>query len=407
MKEKEKKMKKENTPATKIDKGTLIGAAFLMATSAIGPGFLTQTATFTEKLGPTFGFVILISVIMALIAQLNVWRIIGVSGLRGQDVSNKVLPGLGIFIAVLVAIGGLVFNIGNVGGAALGMEGMFGMNQNLGIAISAAIAVLIFLNKNAGKVMDRLTTVLGALMIVLIFIVMIATKPPVGEALKRTVMPETFPYMAILTLVGGTVGGYITFSGAHRLLDTGKSGIENLDDYNRSSKLGMTVATIVRILLFLAVLGVVSQGLSLDPHNPAGDAFLKGAGQIGYRFFGLVLFSAAISSVVGCAYTSVSFLTVFEPVSKNRNLWTIIFIVVSSLIMMLVGKPAKLLVVAGSVNGLILPITLGAMLVASRKKEIVGDYQHSKVLFYLGIVVVIVTAIVGIKSLAGMKALFS
>lgn len=400
-------MKKENTPATKIDKGTLIGAAFLMATSAIGPGFLTQTATFTEKLGPTFGFVILVSVIMALIAQLNVWRIIGVSGLRGQDVSNKVLPGLGIFIAVLVAIGGLVFNIGNVGGAALGMEGMFGMNQNLGIAISAAIAVLIFLNKNAGKVMDRLTTVLGALMIVLIFIVMIATKPPVGEALKRTVMPESFPYMAILTLVGGTVGGYITFSGAHRLLDTGKSGIENLDDYNRSSKLGMTVATIVRILLFLAVLGVVSQGLSLDPHNPAGDAFLKGAGQIGYRFFGLVLFSAAISSVVGCAYTSVSFLTVFEPVSKNRNLWTIIFIVVSSLIMMLVGKPAKLLVVAGSVNGLILPITLGAMLVASRKKEIVGDYQHSKVLFYLGIVVVIVTAIVGIKSLAGMKALFS
>lgn len=400
-------MKKENTPATKIDKGTLIGAAFLMATSAIGPGFLTQTATFTEKLGPTFGFVILVSVIMALIAQLNVWRIIGVSGLRGQDVSNKVLPGLGIFIAVLVAIGGLVFNIGNVGGAALGMEGMFGMNQNLGIAISAAIAVLIFLNKNAGKVMDRLTTVLGALMIILIFIVMIATKPPVGEALKRTVMPESFPYMAILTLVGGTVGGYITFSGAHRLLDTGKSGIENLDDYNRSSKLGMTVATIVRILLFLAVLGVVSQGLSLDPHNPAGDAFLKGAGQIGYRFFGLVLFSAAISSVVGCAYTSVSFLTVFEPVSKNRNLWTIIFIVVSSLIMMLVGKPAKLLVVAGSVNGLILPITLGAMLVASRKKEIVGDYQHSKVLFYLGIVVVIVTAIVGIKSLAGMKALFS
>ena len=400
-------MKKQESPATKIDKSTLIGAAFLMATSAIGPGFLTQTATFTESLGPTFGFVILVSVIMSLIAQLNVWRIIGVSGLRGQDVSNKVLPGLGIFIAILVAIGGLVFNIGNVGGAALGIEGMFGINQNLGIAISAVIAVLIFLNKNAGKVMDRMTTVLGALMIVLIFIVMISTKPPVGEALKRTVMPESFPYMAILTLVGGTVGGYITFSGAHRLLDTGKSGIDNLQDYNQSSKLGMTVATIVRILLFLAVLGVVSQGMSLDPHNPAGDAFLKGAGQVGYRFFGLVLFSAAISSVIGCAYTSVSFLTVFKPVAKNRNLWTIIFIVVSSFIMMAVGKPAKLLVVAGSVNGLILPITLGAMLIASRKKEIVGDYKHSKVLFYLGIVVVIVTAIVGVKSLSGMKALFS
>ncbi len=28
--------------------GALLGAAFLMATSAIGPGFLTQTAQFTE-----------------------------------------------------------------------------------------------------------------------------------------------------------------------------------------------------------------------------------------------------------------------------------------------------------------------------------------------------------------------
>ena len=38
----EKKKSNANTTA-------LIGAAFLMATSAIGPGFLTQTATFTGQ----------------------------------------------------------------------------------------------------------------------------------------------------------------------------------------------------------------------------------------------------------------------------------------------------------------------------------------------------------------------
>ena len=36
----------------KANRGALIGAAFLMATSAIGPGFLTQTAMFTGSLGP-------------------------------------------------------------------------------------------------------------------------------------------------------------------------------------------------------------------------------------------------------------------------------------------------------------------------------------------------------------------
>ena len=73
--------------------GALLGAAFLMATSAIGPGFLTQTATFTGQYQASFGFVILVSVILAAIAQLNIWRVLCVTGLRGQDVSNKVLPG--------------------------------------------------------------------------------------------------------------------------------------------------------------------------------------------------------------------------------------------------------------------------------------------------------------------------
>ena len=58
----------------------LLGAAFLMATSSIGPGFLTQTTVFTQKLGASFGFVILFTIILDVIAQMNVWRIIGISG---------------------------------------------------------------------------------------------------------------------------------------------------------------------------------------------------------------------------------------------------------------------------------------------------------------------------------------
>ncbi len=60
----------------------LLGAAFLMATSAIGPGFLTQTTVFTEQLAASFGFVILISIIIDIGAQLNIWRIIAISEKR-------------------------------------------------------------------------------------------------------------------------------------------------------------------------------------------------------------------------------------------------------------------------------------------------------------------------------------
>lgn len=386
----------------------LLGAAFLMATSAIGPGFLTQTATFTAQLGPTFGFVILTSVIMSLIAQVNVWRIIGVSGLKGQDIANKVFPGLGYVIAFLVALGGLAFNIGNVGGAALGLDVLFGLDIRVGAAISAILAIGIFLSKEAGNAMDNLTKYLGAGMILMIGYVTIVTKPPMGEALYRTFVPDHIPFLAIITLVGGTVGGYITFSGGHRLLDAGISGKERLDDINRSALMGMGVATIVRILLFLAVLGVVSKGMTLDDSNPAASAFQLGAGTIGYKLFGAVIWAAALTSIVGCAYTSVSFLTTLaEIVNKHVKKWIIAFIAVSSLIFITIGQPVTLLVVAGSLNGLILPITLASMLLAARRKDIVGDYEHPTWLLVLGFIVVVITLFLGVRSLSGLKALFN
>ena len=383
--------------------GALLGAAFLMATSAIGPGFLTQTSKFTSDYQASFGFVILVSIILSAVAQMNIWRVLCTSGLRGQDVANKVLPGLGYLLAFMIVLGGLVFNIGNVGGCALGFNTLLGIPNSVGYILSGICAILVFLSKNAGSVMDRLTKILGAIMIVVIFIVILVVQPPVGSALKNTFVPEagvTNLFPAIITLLGGTVGGYITFAGAHRLIDAGITGEENLKQINKSSVMGIGIATIVRVFLFLAVLGVVVKGATLDAANPAADAFRQGAGEIGYRFAGLVLLCAAVTSIVGAAYTSVSFLKTFHPaIAKNENWITIGFIVVSTQIMLFLGNPATLLVLAGAVNGLILPISLGICLIAAKKKSIMGaNYHHPTWLLVLGIIVVILSAYLGITT---------
>ena len=390
----------------------LLGAAFIMATSAIGPGFLVQTAKFTNSYKANFGFVVLISVLLSMIVQLNVWRVLCVSEMRGQDIANKLLPGLGYFVAFLVALGGLVFNIGNVGGSALGFNTLLGIPKMAGYFISGGVAITIFLLKNAAKAMDTLTKVLGGCMIIVIFIVILIVKPPIGVAIKDTFLPsESISNLipAILTLLGGTVGGYITFSGAHRLIDAKITKEENLDEINRSSIMGIGIATLVRVLLFLAILGVVVKGVSLAAENPAADAFRKGAGEIGYRFFGLVLLSAAITSIVGAAYTSVSFLKTFNKNIEKHEKWVIIgFIIVSTIIMAIAGNPATLLILAGSLNGLILPVTLGICLVASQNKSIMGEnYRHPKVLLILGIIVVLITAYLGVVSLGSLAKLFS
>ncbi len=375
-----------------------------MATSAIGPGFMTQTATFTTKIGADFAAVILISIIFSYIAQLNVWRVIAVSKMRGQDIANNVLPGLGYVIALLVAIGGLAFNIGNIGGAGLGLNVIFGIDVKIGAAIGGVIGIILFSSKQASSIMDRVTQVLGALMIILIAFVAVKTKPPVGEAVHTAVAPVggfKSIVQPTLTLIGGTVGGYIIFSGGHRLIDAGITGEENLSQVNKSASLGMLVAFIVRVLLFLAILGVTKMAnAQIDPDNIAASSFLAASGVVGYKIFGFVFAAAAFTSVVGAAYTSVSFLkTLFKFVEEHENMVTILFIVISTILFILIGKPQTLLVVVGTLNGFILPITLAVILVASQKKKIVGDYVHSKVLFVLGWIVVAVTVFMGVQTL--------
>ncbi|MCY8519507.1 NRAMP family divalent metal transporter [Bacillus atrophaeus] len=378
----------------------LMGAAFLMATSAIGPGFMTQTATFTNTLAASFGFVILISIILDIFAQTNVWRIIAVSGKRGQEIANMVLPGLGYVIAFLVVIGGLAFNIGNIGGAGLGLQVLFGITPEMGALISAVIAILIFVIKEAGKAMDRFTQILGFVMILLTVYVAVTTSPPVGQAVAKTFVPEDISIFAIVTLVGGTVGGYITFAGGHRLLDAGIKGKESIPQVTKSSVVGILITSIMRIALFLAVLGVVSRGLHIDESNPAASVFQLAAGNVGYKIFGLIMWSAAITSVIGAAYTSVSFFKTFSPkIEKNSRGIIIGFIVISTLSFVTIGQPAKILVLVGSLNGLILPIALGTLLVAAYKKKIVGDYKHPLWLTCAGIFVVVIMAIMGIYTL--------
>ena len=416
-----------NTAAAKPSRSVLFGAAFLMATSAIGPGFLTQTSTFTAQHGAALALVIVLAIIMDMTAQMNIWSVVTVSKMRAQDVANKLLPGLGVIIAILVAIGGLAFNVGNVGGVALGFNAMIGLDQKVGAVVAGCLGIIIFINKNAKTIMDKVATILAAVILVTVLVVAIISEPPLGEVGKGLVDfqylldPKTNMFTALTTLLGGSCGGYIAFSGAHRLLDAGISGPENIGHVRKSVLQGCGTSGAVRILLFLAVLGTCMSGTqwlaenakiitdAANGGNPAAEAFRLAAGNLGYRLFGLCLFSAGVSSVVGAAYTSVSFLKTLHPfIAKYERQFVVGFIAFSTLMMVIVGNAAALLIIAGAFNGLILPVTLGVMLFAGHKTRIVGtEYKHPMWLTVLGAIVVVIALYSGIQAVPGIQKLFA
>ncbi|WP_025732813.1 NRAMP family divalent metal transporter [Carnimonas nigrificans] len=396
-------------------RASLVAAIFLMATSAIGPGFITQTATFTATLGATFAFGILACIVIDFVVQLNVWRIVTMTGMRASEVANAAIPGSGYLLAVLVMFGGVVFNVGNIAGAGLGLNALLGLPPLLGGAISALIAIGIFLSRRAGVAVDRIMIVLGTLMIVLTLVVAFASHPPVGEALRQTVLPDSLDFTSITTIVGGSVGGYITYAGAHRLLDHGTAGKEHIGEVSRAAFSGVLVTGIMRYILFLAILGVVASGVTIDVSgqgaNPAAQAFQVALGEFGLRAFGLIMWAAGITSVMGAAYTSISFVTVFAKgiSERRRHLLTLGFILISLVVFVLLGKPpSALLVFAGGFNGLILPLGLTLFLyIGWRRADLMHGYRYPRWLLVSGALVCVLSWYMAIDSAGPIFALLA
>jgi Mn2+/Fe2+ NRAMP family transporter len=248
--------------------------------------------------------------------------------------------------------------------------------------------------------LDTLTPFLGTIKILLTLIIAISAHPPLARAVHHTFIPEKLSAAAIVTIVGGTVGGYITFSGAHRLLDAGIKGTGNIKQINKSAVSGILISALMRYILFLAVVGIVTKGIVLNNDNPAGTVFQSAAGQIGFRIFGVVLWSAAISSVIGAAYTSVSFFKTFHPLLAKYQRWCIsVFIILSTVIFVWIGRPKQLLIFAGAINGMILPVALGIILIAATKTKLMRGYKHPLWMQLCGWIVVAVMSWMGSKTI--------
>nr|WP_274585293.1 hypothetical protein [Neisseria sp. 51.81]MDD9328194.1 hypothetical protein [Neisseria sp. 51.81] len=259
-----------------------------MGTSVIGPGFLTQTATFTQTLMAGFGFVILLSILSDIGAQLNIWCIITVFGQRVQDIGNQVFPGAGYFLALLTVMGGLAFNIGNVGGAGLGLNLRIGDSDCLGHARDSV----------SGRF---------------------------GCGVSGRAVGQSQPRVHPVPICGGQL---------------------RPDDFRHRD------------------LGVVDY--------------------LGYRcglYFRILYFR-------------------FQLAPERHKKWIIIgFIAVSAPVLATIGRPAQVPVFVGTLNGLILPVSLGLILLAAYKTKIVGDYKHLLWMTPAGVLVVIAMAVLSAQTL--------
>ncbi|WHF21028.1 hypothetical protein QJS66_12205 [Kocuria rhizophila] len=216
--------------------------------------------------------------------QLNVWRVIGIgdagpgAGEPGAP-RGRVRPGG-------ARVPGRGVQDRQHRGHGAGPERHAGTKLKAGRGHLAVIAILVFLVEARGTRPGPGSRGAGAVMILMMLYVAIVAAPPVGEALKNTVVAAGGRLPAITTLIGGTVGGTSPTRGAHRMIHSGHRA-DSVRDTTRTSAPGILVTCVMRVLLFLAIFGEVASGVALAwgtpwPRTPSRAA----AGEIGVRIFG-------------------------------------------------------------------------------------------------------------------------
>ena len=114
---------------TVTTKRKILSAIFLMASASIGPLFLLSTAEDTFQFKENLAFIIIMTAIIELGIQMNVWRILTTVNQPANIVIEKIIPKSLPFTSVLILLGGVAFNILNIAGLGIGMSLLFNLVQ--------------------------------------------------------------------------------------------------------------------------------------------------------------------------------------------------------------------------------------------------------------------------------------
>lgn len=394
----------------KIGPGSLIAAAF------IGPG----TVTVCTLAGVEFGFTLLwamgLSIIATLVLQEMTVRLGLVHG-KGlaETVKNQIetpfLKAFGILLILsAIVIGNGAYEAGNISGGVLGLETFFEMTTYeffnlkvniLSITIGAIAFILLYIGKY--KVIERALISLVILMSLSFLITAILTKPDILLLLKSLLIP-TIPEEGILTiiaLVGTTVVPYNLFLHAALVKEKWK-GVNDLKTAQIDSYTAIILGGIVS--MGIIVCGAAIQGSEVENAADLAQGLQPLYGEYATYFLSIGLFAAGISSAItaplAAAYVSKECFGWKGGMNsyKFRMVW--MFILVLGIIISSLGlRPIEIIKFAQVANGILLPVVAGFLLWVMNKKVLLGSYKNSKIQNILGILIVLTTLVLSIRSL--------
>ncbi|TDS13618.1 NRAMP (natural resistance-associated macrophage protein)-like metal ion transporter [Maribacter caenipelagi] len=387
----------------KLGPGVLVAAAF------IGPG----TVTACTLAGVDFGFSLLWAMLLSIIAtyilqemsaRLGIVTQKGLADVIKQELHNPWIRNSVIaLIFSAIIIGNASYEAGNIGGATLGMEALFGLEYSSMYPFILGGLAFLLLYLGSYKALEKVFIVLVLIMSLSFVMTAILTKPDMWALIKGLFIP-TIPEDGILTiiaLVGTTVVPYNLFLHAALVSEKWKSK-DDLKLAKRDTLVSIILGGLVSISIIISAAAINSSEVNnvIDMAKALEPLY----GSAALYFLGIGMFAAGITSAItaplAAAYVANSCFgwnAGFKD-SKFRMIWMII-LALGVFFLSFGIKPIEIIKFAQITNGLLLPIIAVFLLWVVNRTGVMGKYKNNLMQNIFGALIIILSVLLGAKSI--------
>ena len=390
--------------------GPLIAAAF------IGPGTVTLCTLAGVKFGMSLLWTLLIAVLASIILQSMAVKI-GIIGKKSitealkDEISNPVIKYIIItLIFMTILIGNTAYEAGNISGAVMGLETLFGQikidfkdfSLNIhAIIIGLLAGALLWIGKY--RIIERCLIGLVIIMSIAFLFTAIATRPSLLSVLSGLLSfkAPAGSLLTIIGLVGTTIVPYNLFLHAELV----KEKWNDKGDLKFALK-DLIIALGLGGLISLSIV-ITASSINATDINTVGDLALgleSVFGTFSRQFLAIGLFAAGITSTItaplAAAYVVCGCFGLSTNLKSNYFKFIWLSIILFGVFFSATGlKLITIIQFAQITNGVLLPIMIGLLLWMVNKSSLLGNFKNNNLQNAIGFIIIVVSLFLSLRTL--------
>ena len=387
---------------TQSSRPRLFRKRLLLLLAVVGPGIITANvdndaggiATYSIA-GASYGYTLLWMLVLVTIALVMVQEMSARLGVvTGRGLADLIRESMGVrvtaFVIGVLLIANLANTVSEFAGVAASME-IFGVSKYVSVPI-VALGVWLLIVKGSYKSVERIFLVASALYLSYVASGLLVN-PPWGQVLRAAVTPS-FRFEAgyvtlFITVIGTTIAPWMQFYQQSAIAD---KGLKPTDiNYERVDVIvGSLFTDIVAAFIMIACAATIfARGLQIETAQDAALALGPLAGAFAEQLFALGLLNASIfSAAILPLSTAYVICEAFGWESGVNRTWkeapvffgsyTAIIVIGAGIILLPIKSLIDAMIQSQTLNGVLLPVILVAMLKLINDRRIMGDYVNGR-----------------------------